>query len=165
MKVLETAVFLVLVPGTVAGVIPWWLRSAHPDPAWGPGPARWLGVGFVVGGTALLLWSAWGFSTSGRGTPAPHDPPKILVRGGPYRVVRNPMYLAVVSIVIGQAVWFGSVALAVYAVGLVLVFHGVVVTFEEPILERKFGSGYEAYRETVPRWLPRILTDRLPTSS
>ena len=116
--------------------------------------AGWL---LVAGGAALYLTCAfWGFALHGRGTPAPIDPPKKLVVEGPYRIVRNPMYWSVVSVMLGEALAFRSLALA--AIGCV-VFSGAVLfvmVYEEPILRKKFGAEYEAYCRRVPRWLPRF---------
>jgi protein-S-isoprenylcysteine O-methyltransferase Ste14 len=90
----------------------------------------------------------------GKGTPLPLDPPKKLVVEGPYRIIRNPMYWGVGSVILGEAAVFHSVALT----ELAIIFAGGVVLFvlfvEEPVLKRKFGAEYEEYCRRVPRWLP-----------
>jgi protein-S-isoprenylcysteine O-methyltransferase Ste14 len=155
MNLLKTLLFTILVPGTVAGWVPAWLRRG--DAVHGALPA-WqaaAGVMVVVIGAALYLWCAWDFAMAGRGTPLPQDPPRALVAGGPYRWSRNPMYVGVVAVVIGQALGFGSRRDAVYGVVLWAAFHLRVVAVEEPVLRRSFGAAYEAYLARVPRWLGR----------
>ncbi len=111
----------------------------------------------VAAGVALYLACAfWGFTLRGHGTPAPFDPPKKLVVEGPYRIVPNPMYWSVAFLMSGEALVFRSLALA----GIGMVFFAssmlLVLWYEEPILRRKFGDEYEAYRLHVPRWFPRF---------
>ena len=96
------------------------------------------------------------FALKGRGTPAPIAPPENLVVSGLYRHVRNPMYVAVVCAIVGQALLFGSVVLLEYAGVVWLVFHVFVLGYEEPALRQQFGSLYAAYRENVRRWWPRL---------
>jgi protein-S-isoprenylcysteine O-methyltransferase Ste14 len=153
--VLNTLLFTVFVPGTVAGLIPWLLRAgrvAHPtrfDLA--------LGAMATVFGLAIYLHTAfWGFALHGRGTPAPIAPTKRLVIEGLHRHVRNPMYLGVLLIILGQAILFRSVATAVYAAAFWLVAHVFVLFYEEPTLSKQFGAEYDAYRAQVPRWFPRL---------
>lgn len=127
----------------------------------GGGGARDLGALSLVGlvpitvGLAALFWCFAGFIAEGQGTPAPYDPPRRLVSGRLYRWVRNPMYLAVVTVVLGEALLFGSVALLLYAAALWAVFHLFVTLYEEPGLHARFGAVYDAYRASVPRWIPR----------
>ena len=109
----------------------------------------------ITAGLATLLWCFAGFIAEGQGTPAPYDPPRRLVSGRLYRWVRNPMYLAVTTVVLGEALLFGSVALLGYAVALWVVFHLFVTLYEEPGLHARFGAVYDAYRASVPRWIPR----------
>ena len=139
--------FLAL-PTVVAFVVPWLLapRRAEFNAAASP---------IVVFGTSLLLWCVRDFYIAGRGTLAPWAPPKHLVTIGLYRVSRNPMYVAVVVIVIGWAIAFRSRGLAVYAAAVALAFHLRVVMYEEPWLERTFGPDSIAYRARVPRWFGR----------
>jgi len=152
---LRTLLFTLFVPGTVAVAAPWLavVRFGHGDPR----PQGWAFVGVLplLAGAALYFRCAWGFATEGRGTPAPVDPPEEMVVHGPYRWMRNPMYVAVVTFVVGEALLFRSLALALYAALLALVFHLFVTLFEEPTLKRQFGPAYETYLARVPRWLPR----------
>src|SRR4051812_32435188 len=111
----------------------------------------------IVGvGTALLLWCVRDFYVAGRGTLAPWAPPKHLVVVGLYRVSRNPMYVAVLIVLIGWGLVFSSRALAIYAAVVALAVHLRVVTYEEPWLARTFGAEWLAYRRRVPRWLGPI---------
>ena len=149
----RTVAFTVVVPGTVAGLIPWGLLALEPSD-WRLGAAAlgWLGAVPITFGVGLYAWCAWGFATAGRGTPSPHDPPRELVTSGPYARSRNPMYVAVVAVVIGLAVAYGSAVPLAYALVLAASFHRRVVRFEEPVLARDFGDAYAAYRERVPLW-------------
>jgi protein-S-isoprenylcysteine O-methyltransferase Ste14 len=153
--VLNTLLFTILVPATVAGWLPWRLRG---DARWTPNPAlRWLSFVLIGVGIAIYLHTAfWGFALRGRGTPAPIAPPKKLVIEGLHRYVRNPMYIGVLLIVIGQAVLFHSMALVRYAAAIWLAAHLFVLFYEEPALQRKFGDEYREYRQRVPRWIPRF---------
>ena len=153
--VIRTLIFTILVPGFWTVAMPYWLlpRGARPVLS-GARAAGWL---LIAAGIALyVLCAFWGFAKRGQGTPLPMDPPKKLVVEGPYRIVRNPMYWSVASVVLGEAALFYSVVLveltAVFAVG-VNVF---VLLYEEPALRRKFGAEYEEYCRRVPRWLPRF---------
>ncbi len=147
-------VFLAVAPGLVAGVIPWLLTgwSSHACPA----PVRLIG-GVLIGAGVAVLLSAFGrFVIEGIGTPAPVAPTERLVVGGAYRHVRNPMYLAVATVIGGQALLFGQVVLLVYAVVFVAAVTAFVRGYEEPTLAGKFGEEYEAYMRAVPRWRPRV---------
>ncbi len=163
MVALKTLIFTILVPGTVAFGIPWLLLN----PPWGLVllfPSLWL-LGFLplLLGVGLYLWCAAAFTFFGKGTPAPIDAPIFLVKAGPYRWVRNPMYLAVLSMVIGQAILFRSFLLVGYALLVWGVVHLFVVFVEEPSLRHQFGESYDSYLRTVPRWLPRSSIDDAPT--
>jgi protein-S-isoprenylcysteine O-methyltransferase Ste14 len=115
-----------------------------------------LGVPLVLFGLWLLLDSVFmRFAHEGRGTLAPIDPPRFVVRGGAYRIVRNPMYVANVAIIAGLGTVFRSWPLLAWAVVVLLAFHLFVVTYEEPTLQRHFGPDYNAYRRDVGRWIPR----------
>jgi protein-S-isoprenylcysteine O-methyltransferase Ste14 len=153
--VFKTAIFTILVPATVAGWIPWTLRgNAQPTPN---APLRLLAVVLVGAGVAIYLHTAfWGFALRGQGTPAPIAPPQKLVVEGLHRYVRNPMYIGVLLIVFGQAVFFWSPALACYGVTVWLAFYLFVLFYEEPTLKKQFGGEYDEYRRRVPRWLPRF---------
>lgn len=136
-------------------MMPYWLlpHGVRPDLR-GAGAAGWL---LIAAGIALYFACAfWGFAVRGKGTPLPLDPPKKLVAEGPYRVVRNPMYWGVGSIVLGEAAIFHSIVLAELAVVLAVSVIAFVQLVEEPQLRRKFGEEYEEYCRRVPRWLPRV---------
>lgn len=106
-------------------------------------------------GLAALIECFRRFAIEGRGTPAPIAPPKTLVASGLYQYVRNPMYVAVLAVIVGQALVFGSVILLEYAATVWLGFHAFVLLYEEPALHRKFGPSYDIYRANVRRWRPR----------
>jgi len=148
-----TAAFLVLVPGVVAGLVPWWLTGWQAHELWVP--ARAVGALLIVGGAAALLHSFARFVVEGVGTPAPAAPPERLVIGGLYRHVRNPMYLAVAATIVGQALLLGQFALIVYAGAFAIAVGAFVRGYEEPTLARRFGDQYADYRSAVPAWLPR----------
>jgi protein-S-isoprenylcysteine O-methyltransferase Ste14 len=113
-------------------------------------------TGTVVGaaGAALAIWCILSFALIGRGTPAPFDPPRRLVVRGPYRYVRNPMYLGSSLALAGAALFYETVVLWAYAGGFLVLMHLVVVWYEEPTLRRTFGEDYEQYCRQVRRWLP-----------
>jgi protein-S-isoprenylcysteine O-methyltransferase Ste14 len=113
-----------------------------------------LGAVVTVSGAALAVWCILSFAFLGRGTPAPFDPPRRLVLRGPYRYVRNPMYLGAALALAGAALFYRSGALLAYTGAFLLVMHAFVVWYEEPTLRRTFGESYEAYRRQVRRWLP-----------
>jgi protein-S-isoprenylcysteine O-methyltransferase Ste14 len=140
-----------LMPGLVAFVVPILLAPESPAPS----GLRWLGLIPLVVGTFLLLWCVRDFYVTGKGTLAPWNPPRHLVTVGLYQWSRNPMYVAVVTILVGWASWFGSVALATYALAIATAFHLRVVLFEEPWLARTHGDAWQRYRARVPRWVPR----------
>jgi protein-S-isoprenylcysteine O-methyltransferase Ste14 len=151
-----SAVFFVLAPGVVAGVVPWWLtgwRIREPLPYWVP--LRVVGAVLVGAGTAVLVHAFVRFVVEGLGTPAPVAPTERLVVGGLYRYVRNPMYLAVLAAIVGQALLLGQPALLLYAAAVCLAFVAFVRWYEEPALARRFGAQYEAYSRAVPGWWPR----------
>jgi len=112
------------------------------------------GMAIGVVGAVVALWCILAFVSVGRGTPAPFDPPRRLVRKGPYRFVRNPMYLGTDLALVGAALFYESLPLLGYAVLFVLVAHIFVVLYEEPTLRRTFGKEYEIYCRQVRRWWP-----------
>lgn len=152
----RAAVFVALVPGAVVGWLPWYIAGAPAMDSLPPRGMRVAALAVALMGWAVLLWCARDFARRGQGTPAPYDPPRRLVTGGLYQFVRNPMYVAVVTSIVAQAVWYGSRAVLWYGVGMALLFHARVVLFEEPALASAFGDEFAAYRARVPRWLPRI---------
>jgi protein-S-isoprenylcysteine O-methyltransferase Ste14 len=140
--------FLAL-PGVVAYLVPLLLAPADPrDTSW-----RWVGLIPLVAGSAFLLWCVREFYVSGKGTLAPWSPPRHLVSSGPYGRSRNPMYVAVASVLVGWALLFVSPTLLIYAAVIVIAFHVRVLLGEEPWLERTHGEAWHRYRARVPRWL------------
>ena len=155
--VLGSALFLIIAPGIVAGFIPWWISKWNVQaPFLGFVPLRALGALLLVVSVLVLLESFARFALQGVGTPAPVFPTRHLVVNGLYRYVRNPMYLAVVSIIFGQAMILGSVSLLAYGVLVWLTFHLFVLAYEEPTLRKTFGTEYDAFCANVPRWVPRL---------
>ena len=141
--------FLAL-PGIVAFAVPLWLgfsdSAREGRGLWSPG---WPSV---LGGVALLLWCVREFYVAGRGTLAPWEPPRQLVTSGPYRFSRNPMYIAVIAVLLGWAALFRSRTLLIYAVAVATAVHLRVVLAEEPWARRTFGAEWEDYQARVPRW-------------
>lgn len=154
---LGSAVFLVVGPGTFAGVVPYLLtRWQARTPLPGGVPAQAAGAALVCGGGAVIVASFAQFVREGLGTPAPAAPPSELVVGGLYRHVRNPMYVALLSAVLGQALLLGRGRLVVYAAGAAALVHSILLLHEESVLRERFGAAYETYCGNVPRWLPRL---------
>jgi protein-S-isoprenylcysteine O-methyltransferase Ste14 len=149
---LRALLFVLVVPGTVAGWLPWQIAGA-PLNVWGASYGAWrLGAVAVLAGWIVLLWCAREFALRGRGTPGPWDAPRQLVITGLYRFTRNPMYVAVFTAILGQAVWFHSRRVAWYALVVAIAFNLMVMFYEEPTLEQTFGSQYTEYRRCVRRW-------------
>ncbi|GAA4966712.1 isoprenylcysteine carboxylmethyltransferase family protein [Yinghuangia aomiensis] len=151
-----SSLFFAVAPGVVAGVVPWALtgwRAGHADGAWwlvrGPAAVMPAAAG------AVLVHAFGRFVADGSGTPAPVAPTAHLVVGGLYRYVRNPMYLAVVAVVVGQAALLWRPVLLGYAAGLCVLFAAFVRGYEERTLSRQFGAEYDEYKASVPAWLPR----------
>ncbi len=155
MVALKTLIFTILVPGTLLGIVPWLLLQSSGE-AMLPSLSIWL-IGLIpfIVGAILYFWCAGAFTFIGKGTPAPIDAPVFLVREGPYRWVRNPMYIGVLSVLLGEVILFHSLLLLVFMLLAGTAVHLFVVFYEEPSLRRHFGESYEAYLRTVPRWLPR----------
>ena len=149
-----TAGFLVLAPGVVAGLLPWGLTGWNAHDVWLP--ARAVGAVLIAGGVAALIHAFARFVIEGVGTPAPPYPTEVLVVGGLYRYVRNPMYLAVGATILGQALLLGQAVLVAYAGAFAVAVAAFVHGYEQPTLAHRFGPQYEAYRSAVPAWLPRL---------
>jgi protein-S-isoprenylcysteine O-methyltransferase Ste14 len=115
----------------------------------------WPAVALIAVGVALYLWCVWVYAAVGRGTPGPWDAPRRFVAVGPYRWVRNPIYIAAFLVVLGEAWLFLSPPLLAYAGAMAVVCHLFVTGYEEPTLRRRFGNHYTDYLATVPRWVPR----------
>jgi protein-S-isoprenylcysteine O-methyltransferase Ste14 len=151
MIILRSLVSIAILPGIALVLLPWVILRGTPLTRF-----AWIGALPLAVGLALSIWCVIEFARRGRGTPAPWDAPRRFVASGPYRFVRNPMYLAGASVVLGEAVAFGSLPLLIYLVALITVWHAFVVVYEEPTLSRKFGADYAVYRTRVHRWVPRI---------
>ena len=157
MLALRSIFFTLLVPGTVSVVIPYFI--AYRDRAAqfsGWTPWRYAGLLPLAVGAGIVLWCIWDFAVIGHGTLAPIDPPTELVVRGPYRYVRNPMYVGAVLVLLGEAALFVCVALVIYCAIFLVVAHCFVVLYEEPTLHRQFGASYDTYRLRVRRWIPRF---------
>lgn len=154
--ILGSMLFFLIAPATVAGIVPWWITR------WEAGTLPFglaqqiAGAILIAAGAGVLLHAFSRFALEGLGTPAPVAPTANLVVGGLYRYVRNPMYLAVLSVVIGQAILFGRASLVMYAVALAVAFVTFVRLYEEPKLRSQFGAQYDEYRKAVPGWWPHL---------
>jgi protein-S-isoprenylcysteine O-methyltransferase Ste14 len=151
-----SAVFFAVAPGVVAGLGPWWItgwRAGNP-PLWLP--VRIIGALLILAGATVLVQAFARFVVEGFGTPAPIAAPGHLVVGGLYRYVRNPMYLAVVATIAGQALLLSRLGLLWYAAVVGALMVAFVYGYEQPALGRQFGTEYDEYRRSVPAWLPRL---------
>jgi protein-S-isoprenylcysteine O-methyltransferase Ste14 len=148
---LRNLVFTLIVPGAGGVYVPWLILTRHGR---SPTPAAWYAVAVIAVGVLLYVSCLWLFATAGRGTPGVWDPPRQIVTAGPYRWVRNPIYVAALLIVGGEAWLFLSADLLLYACALALGFHLIVVAYEEPTLRAQFGEQYDDYCHTVHRWIP-----------
>lgn len=163
-----SVVFFVLAPGTVAGLIPWlltgWRWRSTPD-GWAAllGPLRVLGLLMLVAGAGFLVTAFVRFVGEGLGTPAPVAPPTRLVIGGIYRYVRNPMYVAVLACILGQALLLYQPVLLLVAAVSAAAMVAFTMLYEEPTLRRQFGADYDRYRAAVPGWWPRLRPWQPPT--
>ncbi len=154
---LGSVIFFFVAPAVIAGVVPWWMtrwqvRSSLPDVHL----LKIVGVILIGSGLVALLDSFARFALQGIGTPAPAFPTRHLVVTGLYRHVRNPIYVAVVALILGQGLLFASIGLLIYGALIWLSFHVFVVWYEEPTLRKTFGPEYDSYCANVPRWLPRL---------
>lgn len=152
--IVKTILFSILVPGTVAGLVPRWLIGGFylPENAL----LSWVGIVLIAYGTAVYLRCAWEFAVRGIGTPAPIAPTKFLVTTALHRHVRNPMYIGVALVILGEAALFRSLRLVLYAAVMLGAAHLFVVFYEEPTLRRQFGKSYEEYFSSVRRWVPKL---------
>lgn len=153
---------IVVLPGSATILAPALILvlGRGPNIGWGLGGApailvTLLGIALIAAGFAVWLRTTLLLQRIGRGTLAPWDPTSRLVVAGPYRHMRNPMISAVATLLVGEAVFFGSLAIGAWAVLFLAINHAHFLLFEEPGLERRFGEEYRAYRDSVPRWLPR----------
>jgi len=159
---LRHALAILILPTTVTILVPRWILRGYAavDSRWPATPTSWiprtLGILTILAGLSLLVWCVALFARVGKGTLAPWDPTKRLVAVGPYQYTRNPMITGVCTILVGEALTFGSWRLALWAVTFIGFNHVYFLLSEEPGLERRFGESYAEYKRTVPRWLPRF---------
>jgi len=153
---LGSALFLLIAAGIGAGLVPWWISHwiVH-APLFGVLLIRALGASLVVLGIIVVVDSFARFAFQGLGTPAPVFPARHLVVTGFYRYVRNPIYLAAVSVILGEGLILGNVNVLAYGVLAWLGTNWFVVAYEEPTLRKTFGPEYDAFCRNVPRWVPR----------
>lgn len=157
LAIVGSAVFLAIAPGFVAGLAPWWISHWRLEPPFFGMPIfRDVGGMLIALGVIGLLDSFVRFAVQGVGTPAPVFPTRHLVVTGLYRYVRNPMYVSVVSAILGQGLLLGNVRLLEYGALAWLLFHLFVLLYEEPTLRSSFGSEYKLFCAKVPRWIPRF---------
>lgn len=158
---LRAVLAFMALPGVVAFAVPAILASASAARL-RPGP---MGVILFTGGLLMLVWCVVAFYRQGRGTLAPWSPPRALVTEGIYALTRNPMYVAVVTMLLAWAVLFRSPVLALYAATIAIAFHLRVVLGEEPWLAKTYGAHWQQYKATVPRWLPRLFRPKSKTAA
>lgn len=152
-----SAAFFLAAPGVMGGLVPWLLTGWQVrEPVPYMAPVRVLGAVLLVAGLVAVVGAFVRFVVEGLGTPAPFAAPDRLVVGGPYRRVRNPMYVAVLAAIFGQALLLGQPVLLAYAAAFWLLVALFVRFYEEPELNRRFGAEYDAYRHAVPAWRPRL---------
>jgi protein-S-isoprenylcysteine O-methyltransferase Ste14 len=152
-RLIKTVFFTIVVPGTVGLYVPQALKHTANKV---PPLFTWVGTGLFLCGAGIYFWCAWDFVSNGLGTPAPIDAPRVLVVKGLYRFTRNPMYVGVLSMILGQALYYGSFSVAQYGCVVLAGFYLFVLFYEEPTLRRLFGEQYEDYCRKVPRWLLRV---------
>lgn len=150
--ILRNLMFTVVIPGLGGVWLPWSIMTRGGHTAT---PSAWPAIPVIAAGAALYAWCVWNFATVGGGTPGPWDAPRRVVAAGPYRWVRNPIYLAALLIVLGEAWLFLSPQLVAYAAVMAVTFHLFITGYEERTLDRRFGRAYQDYLATVPRWIPR----------
>jgi protein-S-isoprenylcysteine O-methyltransferase Ste14 len=155
--VFGSVLFFVVAPSFLAGLVPWWMtRWEFLPPFLGFQATRAIGILLIAVGLPGLIDSFARFALQGLGTPAPIAPTQNLVVTGLYRYVRNPIYVSVVAIILGQAILFGHWPLVLYGALLWVGFHVFVLVYEEPVLAETFGSQYAEYQANVPRWIPQL---------
>ena len=157
MTAIKTLLWSISVAGTITALAPYLLLSASFDSFHiNLLQFRFLGLVPIVLGVMIYVWCAWNFTFIGKGTPAPFDPPKELVVRGPYQYVRNPMYVFAALALTGEAIFFETTVLILFAALAITVCHLWVVFYEEPTLKRTFGESYRRYCERVGRWFPKL---------
>jgi protein-S-isoprenylcysteine O-methyltransferase Ste14 len=149
----KNILFAILVPGSVAGYVPYQLLRRSGDLS-RPSISALTIIGVTIGllGIGIAVHCIWEFAFHGQGTPAPFDPPKKLVAQGIYKHMRNPMYTGMLLILVGETLLFTNRDMLIYAIAVAAGFHLYVLLFEEPRLRKRFGESYEEYCRIVPRW-------------
>jgi protein-S-isoprenylcysteine O-methyltransferase Ste14 len=157
LAIVGSSLFFIIAPGTVAGLIPWAISEWHSRSAlFGITLLPWLGGALIVAGIPAVFDSFARFALEGFGTPAPIYPTDRLIATGLYRHVRNPMYVGVVAVILGQALLLGDFRVIIYGAIVWLAFHTFIIVYEEPVLRRRYGQRFEDYCAHVHRWLPRL---------
>lgn len=160
--VLGTLFYTLAVPGSMIVLVPFLLLTLHfrliPIQLGIYHYAGWL---LISAGAVIYIWAAFEVTSSGKGTPSPIYPPKLLVVRGPYRWMRNPMYASIFLVLLGEAIYFQELILLVYSCLIFVSFNRYILNQEEPWLMKKFGANYRLYCHAIPRWLPKIRTKRL----
>lgn len=151
--ILKALFFTALFPGTITVLVPYLILNSAglselPELTF----LKVLVIVFGFTGAVILLYCIWGFAFYGKGTLSTVDPPKVLVVRGFYKYTRNPMYFAVLCILIFEAIFFSSTNIFIYAAVIFLMFHFFVILYEEPHLTREFGERYKRYLSAIPRW-------------
>jgi protein-S-isoprenylcysteine O-methyltransferase Ste14 len=152
-----TALVFLIAQGTAVVLLPYAFTHWQPGtPPW-PVLVRAIGVALIAVGGIVLVWGFVRFATEGVGVPVPTEPTsRQLTIGGPYRYLRNPLYLAIALAITGQGLLLSRPVLLVYAAVLLAAFVAFVHWYEEPSLARRFGDQYQTYRNQVPGWWPRL---------
>ena len=152
---IRLVVYTLGIPGVLIGVLPWQVLRLEAAIA---NPLRTLlaysGALLGLGGVLLIVSGAYYLVRRGDGTPFPFTPPQRMVVAGPYAYIQHPIFLGLLAIAFGEALWFQSVGLSIYALLLTLLANLYIIHIEEPTLEKRFGDDYRAYRAATPRWLP-----------
>ena len=154
MTLFKSLLYLIFESGLFALYVP--LAFFRTGPRVQTGVLTFLSIPLWLIGSTIVLWCFKDFTFKGHGTPLPADPPKELVITGPYRYVRNPIYVSVAFIYVGYFLWFGYWAILMFAALALIGAHFFVVLYEEPTLKRRFGDSYEEYLKRVPRWIPKL---------
>lgn len=155
----NTLLFTILAPGGVTLGIPYLLLNSPlnvPATRFNGESLRWLALLLIIMGALIYAWCTADFVMRGRGSPNPDAPPTRLVLSGLYRYTRNPMYVGLLTAIIGGGLWVGSFLLFIYAALAFVIVHLRVTRYEEPVLLKQFGKSYQMYLNQVPRWLPRL---------
>jgi len=155
MNTLKTVLYMGIMHGFFTCYIPYRLSLTNVQVIH-LGLFRFAAIFFWLAGTFLIVWPSVDFVRKGRGTPAHTDPPRELVISGPYRYMRNPIYLGALFVILGYVLWFGSFPVLFYLFLFFLAYQVLIVYMEEPILRNTFGMAYREYCQRVPRWIPKF---------